>query len=126
MTPNTRDRELREALTFIDYLWTAEGKVDGRSIALGELFDDDDPILADFARFRAALNAVPPEPATASDGYGWHGNGDLCLGAECGFVDDDGDHPAADVHSEDWYDGYAAAERDIERESARFRVRADR
>jgi hypothetical protein len=46
--------------------------------------------------------------------YGWHGSGDLCLGPECGVLDEDGDHPSPDVHSNDWYEGYEAARHDLE------------
>jgi len=58
---------------------------------------------------RAALTARSEPP------MGYHLHGELCLGSECSVVDADGDHPMADVHSEDWYDGYAEAQQERDR-----------
>ena len=46
-----------------------------------------------------------------SSSYYWHGNGDLCLGPECHVIDAYGDHPTADLHSTDWWDGYEAGQK---------------
>ena len=43
---------------------------------------------------------------------GWHGDGALCLGLECQWIDSDGDHVTADVHSNDWYEGYEQGQRE--------------
>ncbi len=48
--------------------------------------------------------------------YGWHANGDLCLGAECSNIDENtGDH-SSDVHSDDWWEGFAEHGRRVVRE----------
>ncbi len=40
------------------------------------------------------------------DRYGWHSDGVLCLGPECGHIDEaTGDH-STDVHPEEWWDGF--------------------
>lgn len=42
----------------------------------------------------------------SDDRYGWHADGDLCLGSECMNVDEaTGDH-STDVHSDEWWEGF--------------------
>ncbi len=44
---------VREARQMLGYLWTAEGKIDGRPVS--SLFDDDDVIVEDVAALLARL-----------------------------------------------------------------------
>lgn len=47
--------------------------------------------------------------SSVAERYGWHADGDICLGAECMNTDENtGDH-STDVHSSDWWDGYTTA-----------------
>ena len=66
------------------------------------------------AEIRAALAALAATERPL-DVELWHGDGDQCLGSECLSIDEaTGDHDT-DLHSGEWWDGFAEAGRRIAR-----------